>query len=97
MKAKGISSTDSTSISPSPTRYRPPAFTRGRCQSRTETVISPDNTADRSSRLNSTCSRYDDLWPSLKVAAVMASPAKSPSETQVDRPEKLSGHRVYQR
>jgi hypothetical protein len=51
MKAKGTNSIESTSIWPSLTRYRPPRFTWGRCQRRNVTVMSPDKTEARSSRL----------------------------------------------
>ena len=55
MDAKGTSSTPSTSICAGPTGYRPPSLTLGRRHRRNDTVMSPDSTAPRSSRLNSTC------------------------------------------
>jgi hypothetical protein len=54
MAAKGISSTESTSICAGPTQYRPPGRTLGRRHSRKDTVMSPASTASRRSRLNST-------------------------------------------
>jgi hypothetical protein len=53
-ESDGTNSTESTSIWPPPTRYRPPGFTCGRRHRRNDTVMSPDTTESRSSRLNST-------------------------------------------
>ena len=58
MEAKGISSTESTSICAGPTGYRPPSLTFGRRHNRNDTVMSPDITPSRSSRLNSTSRCY---------------------------------------
>jgi len=48
--AKGISSTESTSICAGPAQYRPPGRTLGRRHSRKDTVMSPASTASRRSR-----------------------------------------------
>ena len=53
MDANGTSSTQLTSICAGPTAYRPPSFTRGWRHNRNDTVMSPEITASRSSRLNS--------------------------------------------
>src|SRR5216683_7697095 len=58
MAAKGISSTESTSICAGPTQYCPPGRTLGRRHSRKDTVMSPTSTASRRSRLNSTSRCY---------------------------------------
>ena len=58
MAAKGISSTESTSICAGPAQYRPPGRTLGRRHSRKDTVMSPASTASRRSRLNSTSRCY---------------------------------------
>jgi hypothetical protein len=48
----------SISISPGPTRYRPPTFTFGRVQRRHVSVTDPASTACRRSGLNCTRTRY---------------------------------------
>src|SRR5713226_2459180 len=72
MEANGTSSTESTSIFAGPTGYWPPSLTLGRRHSRKDTVISPDITSSRSSRLNS-ISRILRLPPGLKAADGQAS------------------------
>jgi hypothetical protein len=58
MEAKVTRSIESISISEGPTGYLDPTRTLGRFQSRKETVMSPDTTSSRSSRLNSTLEDY---------------------------------------
>jgi hypothetical protein len=67
--AKGTSSTESTSMCAGPTGYRPPSFTFGRRQSRKETVIAPEITSSRSSRLNSTPPMVVAWWPVFRALA----------------------------
>src|SRR5262249_2702330 len=52
MSGRPIGSMESTSISPSSIRYRPPTFTCGRVQMRTLQVISPRRTPSRKRLVN---------------------------------------------
>jgi hypothetical protein len=79
MAAKGISSTESTSICTGPTGYRPPGRTLGRRHSRKDTVTSPDVTASRKSLLNSTQRCYGCRPPDRQCARAV------PVDAQITR------------
>src|SRR4051794_10711966 len=84
----------STSIRPGPTRYRPPSLTRGRCHSRTDSVISPPRTASRNSRLNSTAptlAAWRRTTPTCSCVSCLWSYGKRPIKTIVPLPVRPGG------